>query len=291
MASAPADPTSRAGVSTVDLHAHTDESDGQFSPAELVGYARGRGIRVLGVTDHDTVAGIPAAVAEAGRHGDIEVVPGVELSSSVDGHEVHLLGYFVDPGDRPFLDRLAALAAARRRRVERMAARLAEIGAPITADRVFALAGPGTVGRPHVARALVEAGHAADVPDAFDRFIGTGRPGYVPREPVTPEDAVALVLAAGGVPVLAHPYGTGDPEAIVARLVPIGLLGLEAEYGAYRPEARAELRALADRYGLVTTGGSDFHGPMVRSERDLGAPEVPVATVDRLRSLARGLAQ
>lgn len=285
----PASPASASPPAyPVDLHSHTDESDGQLGPAALVRHARDRGVRQLAITDHDTVAGLAAATAEAARLGGIEVVPGVELSSTADGREVHVLGYFVDPADPVFLARLAELAAGRRTRVERMAARLAALGVPVTAERVFALAGPGTVGRPHVARALVEAGHVASVSEAFDRVLAAGRPGYVPREPLAPEAAVALVLAAGGVPVLAHPLGTGDPAGVVARLVGVGLRGMEVEYGEYPPEARAELRAIADRHGLIPTGGSDFHGPALRPGRDLGGPAVSPETVDRLRALARG---
>jgi predicted metal-dependent phosphoesterase TrpH len=167
-----------------------------------------------------------------------------------------------------------------------MVGRLADVGVSITLGEVLAEAGPGTVGRPHLARVLIAHGYATDVGDAFDRYLRAGRPAYVPRQPFPPEEAIDLILRAGGVPVLAHPFSTGDPTAAVARLQPAGLLGLEVYYGEYDDEQRAELRALADRTGLIPTGGSDFHGFGYRAGRDLGGPPVPADTVERLRAAA-----
>lgn len=245
------------------------------------------GLRVLGLTDHDTVGGIAEAAAAADRVG-IELVPGVELSTGgQDGtREIHLLGYFIDPTDSALLAGLDEYAQGRLDRLGRMARRLADLGVPISAERVRELAGPGTVGRPHVAQALIEAGHAADLRDAFDRFLGAGKPGFVPRPKVEPEDGIGLILGAGGVPVLAHPLGEEDAEleATLRRLVPAGLRGLEVYYGEYDDEARARLAAVADRWGLIATGGSDYHGPNFRPGRVLGGPPVPLAAVDRLRA-------
>jgi 3',5'-nucleoside bisphosphate phosphatase len=270
----------------VDLHTHSTWSDGLLSPTALVGEAASRGVRVLALTDHDTVAGIPEA-REAGERLGVEIVPGVELSTSLGtGGEIHLLGYFVDIDDAALLDRLAGYARARADRMERMIARLRRVGAPVDPDRVREIAGHGTVGRPHLGRALVEAGYAADLTDAFDRFIGGGRPAYVPRPRVDPADAIALVRAAGGVPVLAHPFSVGGVESVLDRLAPAGLAGMEVDYGAYSPDDRETLRRIATRRGLIATGGSDYHGPDLRAARELGSVPVPLAAVEALRAAA-----
>ncbi len=267
----------------VDLHTHSNASDGVLAPAALIAYAAERGVRVLGLTDHDTVSGIAEATKTGARYG-VEVVPGVELSTQVDGREVHILGYLVDPNDATLLTRLAELAGRRRVRIERMVARLSEIGVPVSLSRVFELAGQGSVGRPHVARAMIEHGYVADVSEAFDRYLAVGRPGYVPRHPFPPEEAVSLVRNAGGAPVLAHPGTTGDIEGTIARLLPAGLLGLEVYYGEYDDETRHRLRDTADRHNLIPTGGSDFHAPGFKPGRDMGQAPVPPETVARLRA-------
>jgi predicted metal-dependent phosphoesterase TrpH len=269
-----------------DLHTHSTYSDGLLAPAALVAEAAARGVGVLALTDHDTVAGIPE-VRIAGEERGVEIVPGVELSAALaDGREIHLLGYFVDVDDPALLAALAGYARTRVERMERMVERLRRIGAPIEASRVRALAGHGTVGRPHLARALTEAGHAADLPDAFARYLGTGKPAYVPRPRVDPRDAIALVRAAGGVPVLAHPFSTGGVEGMLDLLVPAGLVGLEADYGEYTPQERATLREIAARRGLIATGGSDYHGPDRRAGRELGRATVSVGVVEALRAVS-----
>ena len=270
-----------------DLHTHTTHSDGTLTPADLVREAVARGLGAIAVTDHDTVAGIAGATAAAGD--EIEVVPGVELSSSAAGRELHLLGYFVDTRHPAFLDRLRELASGRDERIARIVARLSELGLPISLDRVRELAGTGSIGRPHVARVMIESGHVGSVGEAFDRYIGMGQSAFVPRARFTPEEAIALVRLASGVPVLAHPWTTGDPEGVVERLLPAGLLGIEVDYGEYDHERREGLRAIAGRHGLIATGGSDYHGPGFRAGRDLGIPPVPLTVVNRLRTAASAL--
>ena len=275
------------GANSVDLHTHSDHSDGLLAPSELVREAARRGLRVLGLTDHDTMGGVAEATAEGARLG-IEVVPGVELSTAgQDGApEIHLLGYFVDPTNPDLLAGLAAYAEGRLHRLDRIVERLATLGLRVDPGRVRRLAGPGTVGRPHVARALVELGYVTDLAEAFDRYLGTGRPGFVPRPKVEPERGIALIREAGGVPVLAHPLASGDVETTLARLVPAGLAGLEVYYGEYDEGERHALRAAADRWGLIPTGGSDYHGPRFKQGRELGGPSVPSETVERLRAVA-----
>ena len=246
--------------------------------------AAARGVRILALTDHDTVAGIREAQA-AGAPLGVEIVPGVELSTSLGrGGEIHLLGYFVDIDDPTLLARLAGYARARAERMERMIERLRRVGAPVDPEQVREIAGHGTVGRPHLARALIAAGHADSLSDAFDRYIGGGRPAYVPRPRVDPAEAIALVRGAGGVPVLAHPFSVGGVEAVLDRLAPAGLAGMEVDYGEYSLEDRELLRQIAARRGLIATGGSDYHGPDSRSARELGSVPVPMAAVEALRS-------
>lgn len=278
------DPRLTTGV--VDLHTHSTWSDGLLSPATLVEEAASRGVRFLALTDHDTVAGIPEARAAGERFG-VEIIPGVELSTSLgSGSEIHLLGYFVDIDDPALLETLAGYARARAERMERMVERLRRIGSPVDPERVKAIAGHGTVGRPHLGRILVEAGYATDLSDAFDRYIGGGKPAYVPRPRVDPRDAIALVRAAGGVPTLAHPFSVGGVESVLDRLVPAGLAGMEVDYGEYSPEDRETLRQIAARRGLIATGGSDYHGPDSRAARELGSAPVPLAAVTALREAA-----
>jgi 3',5'-nucleoside bisphosphate phosphatase len=270
-------------TSQVDLHTHSTYSDGLLSPAMLVEEAASRGVRILALTDHDTVAGIGEARVAGERLG-VEIIPGVELSAALPGGgEVHLLGYFVDVEDSDFLAQLAGYARARSERMQRMVERLNRIGAPVALERVREIAGHGTVGRPHLGRALVEAGYAEDLSDAFARFIGGGKPAFVPRPRVDPRDAIALVRAAGGVPVLAHPFSTGGVESVLDRLVPAGLAGMEVDYGEYTPEVREILRQIAARRGLIATGGSDYHGPDRRSARELGSAPVSLESVAALQ--------
>jgi predicted metal-dependent phosphoesterase TrpH len=269
----------------VDLHTHSTMSDGMLTPVELVREANRQGLRVLGLTDHDTVGGLAAAAAEAAAVG-IEVVPGVELGTDVDRHEVHILGYFIDRDNSDLLQALATLAQQRIERIQRMAAKLTDTGVPVAWDDVLAAAGSGTIGRVHLANVLITHGRATSVIDAFDRYLAPGRPGYVPRQKFEPETAVEILLRAGGVPVLAHPFSTGDIEGILARLVPAGLKGMEVYYGEYTPARREELRGIAERWQLIPTGGSDFHGPGLKPGRDLGGPPVPIESVERLREAA-----
>jgi predicted metal-dependent phosphoesterase TrpH len=247
--------------------------------------AHERGISVLGVTDHDTIDGLDE-VAATGHDLGIEVVPGVELSTTVAIGEVHMLGYFVNRHDPAFVGALRDLAGARVRRVTEMLAKLAHLGYPVEPERVLADADVGSIGRPHVARELMRIGEVASISEAFDRFLKSGRPAYVPRDEFAPEEAIALLLANGAIPVLAHPFSTRDPEGTVARLVPAGLRGIEVYYAEYTPEQHGILSDLAERWDLLKTGGSDFHGTPDREGRDLGSAPVPESVIHNLRKAA-----
>lgn len=275
-------------ITTVDLHSHSTASDGTFRPAELVALAAQRGIRILGLTDHDSTEGLREA-RDAGEQLGVTVIPGVELGTDVAAGELHMLGYFIDAGSAALQQALAAFRTARQTRTERMLQQLAAIGVNISLAEVERLAG-GAIGRSHVARALIARGYAESMEDAFARYLGREKPGYVLRARITPVEAVELIRAAGGAPVLAHPYSVAELDKELAALTAAGLAGMEAYYGQYSTEQREALVRMAADYGLIPCGGSDFHGLDGREGRTLGATWVPPETVDRLRLAATGVA-
>jgi len=268
----------------IELHCHSTASDGTHPPARVVAMAAARGVRVLALTDHDTTAGIAEASRAAIGFG-MALIPGVELTCSVDRGEVHLLGYFVAVGNDAFQARLARFRDGRDARGQAIVEKLNALGIPVRWERVKAIAGDGAVGRPHVGRALIEIGAAATIDDAFDRYLGRGRPAHVERQQLLPADAVQLVRAAGGVPVLAHPLSVANLEATLAEMIPAGLLGIEAYYGAYTPEDRASLAKIAARHDLITTVGNDFHGD-VHGGALIGGTMGPPDVLDRLVAAA-----
>jgi len=264
----------------VDLHSHTTASDGTLPPADLVREAARRGLRVLAITDHDSTEGLAEAMAEAARRPPLQIVPGIEINCDVEGAEIHVLGYCMDYGAAWFQDFCARQREERRARVYRMAERLAALGLPLDAERVFAIVKEGSAGRPHVAQVMVERGYVKTVREAFDRFLGSGKPAHVPRVKVSPADAVRLIRRAGGVPVLAHP-GLADRDELIPALVDAGLMGIECYYSEHSAAQTAGYVQMCRDRGLVATGGSDFHGPRVRAG-SLGLPSVPMAAWDAL---------
>jgi len=255
----------------IDLHTHTTASDGALPPEELVALAALCGIAVLGITDHDTTDGLVPARAAAAREG-LTLIPGVEISTHHPAGELHILGYGISSDDQELEALLARSRGSRVERAQRMLGLLASLGMPIGWDRVRALAGEGAVGRPHIAAALQEAGHVRSVQEAFERYLGNGRPAYVPREKIGPCEAIAAIHRAGGVTVLAHP---AEHLPVTPELVECGLDGLEAYYTGYSPDVTASIVAMARAHGLICTGGSDFHGATVVPENVLGDVEVP----------------
>ena len=268
----------------VDLHSHTTASDGTLTPRELVREAARKGLRVLAVTDHDSTEGLAEAMDEASRHPPLEIVPGIEINCDVEGGEVHVLGYYLDYQAAWFQQFCRTQRAERRERVHRMAARLAELGMPIEPGEVFALVKEGSAGRPPVAQVMVRRGYVKSVREAFDRFLASGKPGHVPRTKLVPEAAVRLIRRAGGVPVLAHP-GISDLDRLIPALVEAGLMGIECYYAEHSAAQTGGYLETCKRYGLVATGGSDFHGPRVRAA-ELGTPRVPLAAWERLKAKA-----
>lgn len=253
-------------MARVDLHAHTNVSDGTLTPAELVNLAAKSGLTALAITDHDHVGALAAARAHAIDKG-IEIVPGIELSVEEEGFELHLLGYLFDERDERLLATLDHLRVSRQGRAARIVERLQEMGLDITLEdvskEVGAAAGQeASIGRPHIARALMAKGLVASVTEAFDIYLANGKPAVVAKEKLTAEQALALVHAAGGVAVLAHPVTIPEAhrETMVRRLAALGLDGLEVVHSKHGPIEREALAALADELGLIKTGGSDFHG-------------------------------
>ena len=240
---------------------------------------------MLAVTDHDTMAAVPAAAAAGAARG-VRVVPGVEVSVRTPSGSMHLLGYFRAHAPPPLLERLEALRRGREERALRILARLADLGAQLDPADVAARAA-GPIGRPHIAEALVAAGHARDRQDAFDRFLADRGPAWVPHAGIGPEEAVRLVAASGGAPVLAHPASLAMPpaalDAFVARLAAAGLRGIEVHRPDHAPERRDAYAALARRHRLVAAGGSDFHRPGEGLwPGDTGEPPLPEDAIDRL---------
>ena len=248
----------------IDLHAHSTASDGTDTPAELVAAAVAAGLDVVALTDHDTVAG-HAAAAEAVRGTGLTLVPGAELSCHVDGISMHLLAYLFDPAEPAFAAERELVRTDRFRRGRAIVERCRELGAPISWEQVQRIAGEGSVGRPHIASALVEAGVVATVSDAFTAdWLANGGRADVRKHETDPVTAVRLVRAAGGVPVFAHPgavkRGRTVSDQVIADLASAGLGGLEVDHTDHDETARAHLRALAGELGLFTTGSSDYHG-------------------------------
>lgn len=268
----------------IDLHTHTTASDGVLRPEALVAEAVAHGVGLLAVCDHDTTAGVDDALA-VGMELRVEVWPAVELSCDVEAGEVHVLGYFIEYHQPWFQALLLRLREGRAQRAERMAERLGALGVPVDYGRVQALADGGAIGRPHVARALVEAGHVRTVAEAFDRFIGRHGPAYVERLKVTPAQAVEVIRAAGGLAVLAHP-GWAQDEKVIPELVAAGLDGIEVYYPDHTPTLVERYLALARQHGLLVTGGTDFHGGGLATRAPVGSQFVPESIVEPMRAAA-----
>jgi predicted metal-dependent phosphoesterase TrpH len=273
----------------IDLHTHSTASDGVLTPTELVELAARHEVDVIALTDHDTVAGVAEARMAAESAG-VRVIAGIELSARHEDRAVHVLGYFLNTTDEQLLRRLDEMQADRLDRVRRMVERLGELGYELTLDEVLSHAHGAVVARPHVARALVARGYVGSVRDAFTpEFIADGGRADVPRKQPTPHEAVDLIASARGVagiahPGLAHHLGTHKPiqESLIADLASRGLAALEVDHPDHGPDMRDQLRALADRLGLIATGGSDFHGETGRPLADCTTDENALARLEAM---------
>jgi len=267
----------------IDLHLHSTASDGILSPTELVQRALAKGVQIISLTDHDTTEGIDEAQSAAQGTG-LTVIPGVEISTDVPGaNELHILGYCIDHHHAELQQRLGKLGTSRIHRAQKTLERLAQAGYPLSWEHLVELAGGGVIGRPHIAQALVDAHYVDSVEDAFRQYLARGASAYVDRFRFSPPEAIQMIQAAGGVPVLAHPSRVVEH---IPNLVRLGLAGLEAYYPSYPPAEQQFLASLARKHDLIVTGGSDFHGPGITGAEDLGIVDVPWSAAEQLMAHA-----
>jgi 3',5'-nucleoside bisphosphate phosphatase len=257
----------------IDLHVHTNMSDGSLSPAEVVRRSAEKGLQAIAITDHDTVAGIAEARAEGLRAG-VEVISGVEMSVQWNPGIVHILGFFIRPDDAELVESLAYLGRGRQDRIPKILSKLSDCGVHISVEEVSRESGEGVPGRPHVANVMVRKGFVSGVQEAFDLYLGKGAPAYVKKTKILPGEAIRVIKKAGGLPVLAHPYSLdeqdgGHLEAIIQSLARQGLEGIEVYYPKHTAEQTKAFLDLALEFDLAVTGGTDFHGAN-RPEVELG---------------------
>lgn len=256
-------------MKAVDLHVHSNKSDGTFTPSQLVDYATEKGLSAFALTDHDTVDGLEEAISYADKKRKEnplvpEVIPGIELSTEYQGKDIHIVGLYIDYTSEKFNDTLKEFVASRDNRNRKMCTLLAEHGIDITYEKLLEEFPDCVITRAHYARYMLNHGYIGSMTEAFDKYIGDHGPCYVPREKITPQDGISMILEAGGIPILAHPmlYRMSDSrlDELVALLTESGLMGIEAIYTTNTPTEERETRLLADKYHLLISGGSDFHG-------------------------------
>lgn len=278
-------------MAEVDLHLHTTESDGRLTPAEMVALVAHRGLRVVAITDHDITDGLEPAWEAARAYPQLTLIPGVELSTDIPGSEVHILGYYIDHADPGFRSMLERFRESRVGRAQEMVRRLMALGLPVEWQRVEEIAGHGTIGRPHIAQAMVERGYVSLLQEAFEKYIGRNGPAYAEREKLTPVEAVQLIVQVGGVAVLAHPAQIEDLDRMLESLEAAGLEGMEVYYAEYDARTIGRLAEVAQRHNLLPTGGSDYHAFGTVREPLPGEAGPPMEVVERLRNLAAARAR
>ncbi len=269
-----------------DLHIHTTASDGRLTPSEAVQRAAKLGLKIISITDHDTVGGIDEALAEARKFPGLMVIPGIEMGADVPWGEMHILGYFVDPYSATFCQQLEMLRNSRITRTQKMVSRLADMGISLNWEHVMSIAAGASIGRPHIAQAILERGYVTILQEAFEKYIGDDSPAYVQREKLGPIETLELIMEAGGLPVLAHPAKTENLDSILDELKPAGLVGMEVYYKDYSPQTRDRLAGIADKHGLIRCGGSDYHG-FEDDGNEIGRSGVPQETVGQLIALRK----
>ena len=269
-------------MGTIDLHVHSNASDGVFSPSRIVKMAVEQGVEYLALTDHDTVAGIEEASVEAAKYKNLTFIPGVEISTDIEAGDVHILGYFVDWKDTEFLSKLQIMRESRVDRGQAMVEKLADLGMPLDWHRVQEIAGDAVIGRPHIAQAMLEKRYIASFAEAFEKYLGRDKPAYTERIKLTPAQAVDLIMNSGGVPVIAHPFTLPEFEKLIQSLVPKGLAGIETYYSSYGNIEIEQLKTIAGKLGLLMTGGTDYHGLDPLTETSIGGQYVPNVAVQDL---------
>jgi predicted metal-dependent phosphoesterase TrpH len=267
-------------MKSADLHLHTVYSDGTFTPARLIAESKKAGLSCIAVVDHDTVEGIAQSI-DAARPEDIEVLPGIELTAELEGKEVHILGYLIDYNSKALINKLQELKRIRVERVHKIVEKLKESGIDIDPELIFELAQDGTVGRLHIARALVKDGLVSNVYEAFQKYIGDRGPAYVCGFRFNPKEAVKFIKDAGGIPVLAHPYSLNNDDLIL-QFIEYGIMGLEIHYPEHSQSMVNYYFGIAKKHGLLVTGGSDCHGD-AKPDVLIGCIKIPYELVERLK--------
>ena len=270
----------------IDLHIHSTASDGRFSPEEIVRKAAELGLNFIALADHDSVDGIASALEAARAFPGLKVIPAVQISTDVPSGEVHVLGYFIDYASHELEEALVGFRNSREIRAQRIVAKLSDFAIHIEWPRIQEIAGDGSVGRPHIAQAMLEKGYIASIKEAFEKYIARDGPAYVEREKMTPVAVVELIARTNGLPVMAHPFTVPDPETLIAEMKAAGLVGIEAYYNGYTADEINRLVGLAKECDLITTGGSDYHGLDDSNETVMGNVAVPGESVEQLIALA-----
>jgi len=274
-----------------DFHTHSTASDGRLTPTELVDLATGQGVRYHALTDHDSTEGIAEARKAAAKHANYTLIPGVEMGTDIEGAEVHMLGLYLFPEDAELQALLAGLREGRVGRGEGIVRKLRELGVMIEWERVQEIAGDASVGRPHIAQAILEKGYVKNVAEAFDRWIGRNGPAYVERDKMTPVEAVRCIVERGGLACIAHPADLAVLDTLLPELKDAGMAAMEVYYKDYPPDTVERLRVAAERHDLIPLGGSDYHGIFGPGEPLPGGQWTPVpdSSIERLLHLASTL--
>jgi len=277
-------------AATIDLHLHTLASDGRLTPTELIQMVVKNGLKTISVTDHDSTEGLAEAYEAAKEFPNLRIIPGIEMSADIPGDEVHVLGYFLDYHDEEFQAQLTEFRMGRVGRAQVMVEKLEALGKPVEWERVMHFAGDGTVGRPHIALAMVEAGYFKEPKEAFEEYLGNDGLAYYDRPKLAPAAGVEMIKKVGGVPVLAHPTFMNDMESGIANLKKVGLMGMEVYYAQYDDDTVRHLARLAKEYDLIPCGGSDYHGMGNSGEPlpgTLGPPEETIALLEEAAAKAK----
>lgn len=273
---------------SADLHIHSTASDGTLTPAQIVRQANETGLSAISLTDHDTVDGVQPAI-QAALKTDLEVIPGIELNTDLGDVEIHILGYYLEIRSKQLQNVLNELRHAREDRAQTMIKKLSAMGIFLSFDRLQEIAGFGTIGRPHIAQAMMEAGYVSSIREAFDNYLRFGKPAYVPRHKLDPFRAIEIVQNAAGIPVLAHP-GLMNKDELIPEFVEKGILGIEVYYPQHTPDMIEKYCLVCEKYGLIKTGGTDCHGPGM-DYPPLGTVTVTDETVAHLKRVHRRLQQ
>jgi len=268
-------------IKYADLHLHTTASDGEYSPEAVVRAAKAQGFTAISITDHDTLSGLEEAL-KTSRDIGLELIIGVEISTVWEQKEIHVLGYLINPEDKDLQEKLKIMKNSRQERIIKMVYRLNELGFNLSLEKVLEISGSGVIGRPHVAKALQEKDYVKTIKEAFIKLLSPGCPAYIPRYKITPQEAIELILSAGGIPVLAHP-GVNPDDDLIPDLLKMGLLGLEVWHPEHNNQAVNKYYNLARRYGLLMTGGSDWHGNNKDADFCLGSIKLDYSYVEKLK--------